>query len=88
MTRIEYFNNELSQNKGYEYDMTLIEQMTDEEKCECFNIDLEDIADLPQVIADFYGYTQDADEDGECNEDAGLYHFAFPTEQSFWAYKY
>lgn len=55
MTRIEYFNNELSQNKGYEYDMTLVEQMTDEEKCECFNIDLEDIAEnLECIIRDFY----------------------------------
>lgn len=59
MTRIEYFNNELSQNKGYEYDMSLVEQMSDSEKCECFNIDLEDIADLPQTIADFYDFMYD-----------------------------
>ena len=61
MTRIEYFNSELSQNKGYEYDMALVEQMTEQEKCECFNIDAEDIADLPQMIADFYRFMYDAD---------------------------
>lgn len=61
MTRTEYFNNELSQNKGYEYDMALVAMMTDEEKCECFNIDPEDIADLQQMIADFYCFMFDAE---------------------------
>lgn len=59
MTRIEYFNSELSNNKGYEYDMALVAMMTDSEKCECFNIDPEDIADLPQTIADFYDFMCD-----------------------------
>lgn len=54
MTRIEYFNSELSKNKGYEYDMALVAMMTESEKCECFNIDPEDIADLAQMISDFY----------------------------------
>ena len=70
MTRIEYFNSELSKNKGYEYDMALVAhmarkkkfllcmalvaQMTESEKCECFNLDPEDIADLDQMISDFY----------------------------------
>lgn len=54
MTRIEYFNSELSKNKGYEYDMALVAMMTESEKCECFNINTEDIADLDQMISDFY----------------------------------
>ena len=54
MTRIEYFNSELSKNKGYKYDMALVAMMTESEKCECFNLDPEDIADLDQMISDFY----------------------------------
>lgn len=55
MTRIEYFNNELSKNKGYEFDMALVSMMTDTEKCEVFNIDPEDIAEnLECIIRDFY----------------------------------
>lgn len=55
MTRIEYFNTELAKNLGYEYDMELIGQMTDGEKCEVFNISPEDIAEyLPQLIFDYY----------------------------------
>ena len=54
MTRIEYFNSELSKNKGYEYDMALVAMMTESEKCECFNLDPEDIADIEQIINDFY----------------------------------
>lgn len=56
MTRIEYFNNELSKNKGYEFDMALVAMMTDEEKCEVFNIDPEDITGIEQLVSDFYAF--------------------------------
>ena len=52
MARIEYFNNELSKNKGYEYDMALLAMMTDTEKTICFGMD--NIEDIPQMIAEYY----------------------------------
>lgn len=55
MTRIEYLMNEINLNKGYEYEMNLLSTMTDDEICECYNVDVEDIKEyLPQLIRDFY----------------------------------
>ena len=47
--------NEINLNKGYEYEMNLLSTMTDDEICECYNVDVEDIKEyLPQLIRDFY----------------------------------
>jgi len=54
MTRIEYFNTELAKNLGYEYDMDLVGQMTDDEKCEVFNLYADDLDNVAQMIADYY----------------------------------
>lgn len=54
MTRIEYFNTELAKNHGYEYDMESVGQMTDDEKCEVFNIYADDLDNVAQMIADYY----------------------------------
>jgi hypothetical protein len=62
MTRIEYFNNELSMNKGYEHDMALVAMMTNEEICECFNIDPEDIANIEYFVRDAYAFDAPAED--------------------------
>lgn len=55
MTRIEYLMSEINLNKGYEYEMNLLSTMTNDEICECYNVDMEDIKEyLPQLIKDFY----------------------------------
>lgn len=54
MTRIEYFNTELAKNLGYEYDMELVGQMTDDEKCEVLNLYADDLDNVAQMIADYY----------------------------------
>lgn len=56
MTRIAYFNSELAKNLGYEHDIIMIGQMTDDEKCEVLNISPRDIDDLEQMIADYYAF--------------------------------
>ncbi len=56
MTRIAYFNSELAKNLGYKHDIIIIGQMTDDEKCEVFNISPGDIDDLEQMIADYYAF--------------------------------
>ena len=55
MTRIEYLKNEISSNRGYDFEMNLLSTMTESEICECYNVDVEDIAEyLPQLIKEFY----------------------------------
>lgn len=52
MNRIAYFENELAQNLGYEYDMALVAMMTDDEKRVCFGMN--EVEEIPQMIEDYY----------------------------------
>lgn len=52
MNRIAYFENELAQNLGYEYDMSLVAMMTDDEKRVCFGMN--EVEEIPQMIEDYY----------------------------------
>lgn len=52
MNRIAYFENELAQNLGYEYDMALVAMMTDDEKRICFGMN--EVEEIPQMIKDYY----------------------------------
>lgn len=55
MNRIAYFENELAQNYGYEYDMCLLSMMTDVEKVICFGLNsISEVEEVPQIIADYY----------------------------------
>lgn len=52
MNRIAYFENELAQHYGCEYDMILLAMMTDDEKRICFGMN--EIEEIPQMIEDYY----------------------------------
>lgn len=88
MTRIEYFNSELSKNKGYEYDMSLVAMMTESEKCECFNLDPEDIADLEQIISDFYSMREPETESEAITPNWGGLDPAFSSLADYYRMRY
>ena len=52
MNRIAYFENELAQHYGCEYDMILLAMMTDDEKRICFGMN--EIEEIPQMIENYY----------------------------------
>lgn len=52
MNRIAYFENELAQHNGCNYDMALLAMMTDDEKRICFGMN--EVKEIPQMIEDYY----------------------------------